>query len=427
MSLQLSHISHSFGPQEVLNDINLEIKGNPKIALIGRNGSGKTTLFKIIIKELMAEKGDLTMPRDYKIASLAQVTFEDENQTVKDMLEALFIPILDLEKAIEKITQQLKHQVDDDLLDKYTSLQNQYELLGGYTYRQEMMNVFTRFGFSESDLSRTLSIFSSGQKTRLAFVRLLLSKPDLLLLDEPTNHLDMATIEWLETYLNHYQKAILFISHDRMFIDNVADVIYELEYTNLSYYPGNYSQYLVLKNQNQEKQLSAYKRQQKDIQRLEELIEKFRYKRSKAKFAQSKIKYLDRMEKIEKPTADTKNFKAYFHSRVKGGKQVLKCDHLMIGYDKLLATVDLTLMHGQRCAIIGPNGQGKTTFLKTIMGFIPSLQGEYLMGHQIECGYFDQELIEYKNDKTVLEELWDGYPELTHTEVRTILGQFLFT
>ena len=258
-------------------------------------------------------------------------------------------------------------------------------------------------------------------------MRLLLSKPDLLLLDEPTNHLDMATIEWLEGYLKYYDKAILFVSHDRMFIDHVADYINEIEFGTLTSYTGNYSQYQAAKALNQEKQLSAYKRQQKDIERLEVLIEKFRYKKSKAKFAQSKIKYLDRMEKIDAPNADVKNFKAHFSSRLKGGKQVLKTEDLTIGYDKPLATIDLTVMHGTRLAVIGPNGHGKSTFLKTVIGKIPALSGETLMGHQIEIGYFDQELGDYKSDKTVLEELWDAFPELTHTQVRTVLGSFLFT
>ncbi len=419
--------SKAFGPQDVFTDLDFEIRDRQKIALVGRNGSGKTTLLRILAGEQTLDKGDLNRPKDLRIETLSQITFNDETLTVEKMLLEIYQPLFDLEAQLNKMGEQMVTDHSDKLLDNYANLQHAFEDKGGYTYKAEMMTVFTKFGFEVADLNRPLSTFSSGQKTRLAFVRLLLSKPDLLLLDEPTNHLDMATIEWLEGYLKYYDKAILFVSHDRMFIDHVADYINEIEFGTLTSYTGNYSQYQAAKALNQEKQLSAYKRQQKDIERLEVLIEKFRYKKSKAKFAQSKIKYLDRMEKIDAPNADVKNFKAHFSSRLKGGKQVLKTENLTIGYDKPLATIDLTVMHGTRLAVIGPNGHGKSTFLKTVIGKIPALSGETLMGHQIEVGYFDQELGDYKSDKTVLEELWDAFPELTHTQVRTVLGSFLFT
>ncbi len=417
----------SFGPQDVFTDIDFEIRDRQKIALVGRNGCGKTTLLKILSGELALDKGDLTRPKELRIETLSQITFNDETQIVEKMLLEIYQPLFDLEDQLTRLGEQMVHDHSEKLLESYANLQHRFEDEGGYTYKSEMMTVFTKFGFYTSDLQRPLATFSSGQKTRLAFVKLLLSKPDLLLLDEPTNHLDMATIEWLEGYLKYYDKAILFVSHDRMFIDHVADIIHEIEFGTLTSYTGNYSQYQITKALNQEKQRSAYKRQQKDIERLEGLIEKFRYKRSKAKFAQSKIKYLDRMEKIDAPSTDLKNFKAHFSSRLKGGKQVLKSEALIIGYDKPLACIDLTLMHGTRLGVIGPNGHGKSTFLKTIINQIPALSGEVLLGHQIEIGYFDQELSDYKSDKTVLEELWDAHPQLTHTQVRTILGSFLFT
>lgn len=419
--------SKSFGPQEVFSDLTFEIRDRQKIALVGRNGCGKTTLLKILSGELTLDKGDLMKPRDLRVETLSQITFADESVSVEGMLLDIYKPLFDLEAQLNMLGQQMVTDHSEKLLENYANLQHAFEDRGGYTYKTEMMTVFTKFGFAVDDLQRPLSTFSSGQKTRLAFVKLLLSKPDLLLLDEPTNHLDMATIEWLEGYLKYYDKAILFVSHDRMFIDHVADYINEIEFGVLTSYTGNYTQYQTAKALNLEKQASAYKRQQKDIQRLEELIEKFRYKKNKAKFAQSKIKYLEHMDKIDAPTADLKNFKAHFSSRLKGGKLVLKTETLTIGYDKPLASVDLTLMHGTRLAVIGPNGQGKSTFLKTVIGKIPALSGEILLGHQIEIGYFDQELGDYKTDKTVLEELWDNFPDLTHTQVRTILGSFLFT
>jgi len=419
--------SKSFGPQDVFTDIDFEIRDRQKIALVGRNGSGKTTLLRILANEETLDKGDLIRPKDLRIETLSQITFSDETGSAEKMLLEIYRPLFDLEAQLNALGEAMVTDHSDKLLENYANLQHAFEDKGGYTYKAEMMTVFTKFGFEVSDLHRTLNTFSSGQKTRLAFVKLLLSKPDLLLLDEPTNHLDMATIEWLEGYLKYYDKAILFVSHDRMFIDHVADYINELEFGTLTSYTGNYSQYQSAKALNLEKQLSAYKRQQKDIERLEVLIEKFRYKKAKAKFAQSKIKYLDRMEKIDAPTADLKNFKAHFSSRLRGGKQVLKTEALVIGYTKPLATIDLTVLHGTRLAVIGPNGHGKSTFLKTVIGKIPALSGETLLGHQIEIGYFDQELGDYKTDKTVLEELWDAFPELTHTQVRTVLGSFLFT
>ena len=315
----------------------------------------------------------------------------------------------------------------DEVLNAYANVQTQFEELGGYTYRNEMMTIFTKFGFSESDLKRPISSFSGGQKTRLAFVKLLLSKPDVLLLDEPTNHLDLETIEWLEGYIKRYPKAVVLVSHDRMFLDDVADVIYEIEYGVMRRYPGNYTNYVNVKKSDIEQQKSAYARQQKEIQRMEELIEKFRYKKNKAAFAQSKIKYLERMDRIEDPKSDEKTFHVRFEPRTKGGKRVLEVKDLCIGYDHPLCTINLEIMQGNKVAIIGPNGKGKSTFMKTLMGQIPALSGSFLLGHQIEVGYFDQELAQFDSNQTVLEEVWNSFPELNRTQVRSALGCFLFS
>ena len=276
-------------------------------------------------------------------------------------------------------------------------------------------------------MKREVATFSGGQKTRLAFVKLLLSKPDILLLDEPTNHLDIETIEWLEGYVKRYPKAVVLVSHDRMFLDDVVDVVYELEYGVMRRYPGNYTNYVNTKKSDVEQQKSAYARQQKEIQHMEELIEKFRYKKNKAAFAQSKIKYLERMDKIEDPNVDEKRFHARFTPRVRGGKRVLEVKDLTIGYDLPLCTITCDILQGEKVAIIGPNGKGKSTFLKTLMEQVSPLSGEFLFGHQIEVGYFDQELAQFDTNNTVLEEVWNDFSELNRTEVRTALGCFLFS
>lgn len=427
MTLQLSNASKSYGADEIFTQLNFEIKAYDKIAIIGRNGCGKTTLLKILVDQLSLDKGDIFKPRDLKVGYLAQANATSEELTIEAYFEPLFREIFALEMELGVLASKLNERSSEEDLQNYATKMENFERLGGYTYRQEWMTIFTQFGFRDEDLQRPVMTLSGGQKTRIAFVYLLISKPDVLLLDEPTNHLDMSTIEWLETYLAHYDKALVFVSHDRMFIDHVAKTIVEMEFGELTTYVGNYANFLAQKALNQEKQLSSFKRQQKDIQRLEQLIEKFRYKKNKAKFAQSKIKYLDRLERIEAPDADKRNFKARFYAKHRGGKSVLSVKDLEIGYHQSLAKINLEILHGQHCAVIGPNGHGKSTFLKTIIEHIPYLSGEFLLGHQIDIGYFDQEQLEYRCTKTALEDLWDAYPDLTQTEVRTILGSFLFT
>lgn len=427
MTLQLNRASKSFGADEIFDSLNFEVKPQEKIAIIGRNGCGKTTLLKILAREMQMDKGELYLPKDMSVGYLSQSNLPSDHRIVEDFLNDIYQPIFEMERQLSDLTALMEKDPSEKNLDAYATLQHRFEDAGGYSFRQEMMTVFTQFGFRIEDLARNIHTFSGGQKTRIAFVRLLLSRPDVLLLDEPTNHLDMSTIEWLEGYMNHYPKAIVFVSHDRMFIDHIAKVVYELEDGILTRYPGNYSNFLTQKALNLEKQAAAFKRQQKDIERLEVLIEKFRYKKNKAKFAQSKIKYLDRLERIDDPKAESRSFKAHFHARIKGGKHVLTCQDLTIGYSSPLATIQLELMQGVHTAVIGPNGHGKSTFLKTILGKVKALSGESMLGHQIEIGYFDQEQVEYQSSNTVLEDLWNAYPDLTHTEVRTVLGSFLFT
>lgn len=428
MNYQINKGSVSYGANVVFEDVQFEVKNTEKIAIVGRNGCGKTTLLKVIMQQLSLDKGTIYKLNGITIGYLAQTVFSDEQKAVREDFMKVFEPIFDVQKKLDACAKEMEQDYSEEILSRYADLQHQFEEMGGYTYQAEMMTVFTKFNFSEEDLDRPLNTFSGGQKTRLAFVKLLLSKPDILLLDEPTNHLDLETIRWLEGYIKRYPKAVVLVSHDRAFIDAIAEIVYEIEYGQSTRYIGNYTSFVQQKQANQEQQAKIYRRQQDEIERLSALIEKFRYKKNKAAFAQSKIKYLERMDKIDAPTKnDDKKFKARFHSAKKGGKTVLEIAGLKIGYDSVIATIDLRIEHGQRIAVLGPNGEGKSTFVKTIMGLVPSKGGEMLLGHQIETGYFDQQLAEFKGSNTVLEELWNENPELEHTQVRTVLGSFLFS
>ncbi len=427
MKLQLSHVKKSYGTQDVLIDANLLIKDHEKVALVGRNGCGKSTLLKIICHQESMDEGNLTIPQDVKIGYLSQITFLDEHRTVHEELLDVFKYVREIENQLNQQAKVLETNSSEKELEKYALLQHKFESLNGYNYEVELKNVFFHFQFTQEDLKKQLCEFSSGQKTRIALVKLLLSKPDVLLLDEPTNHLDLESIEWLENYIQHYPSAVILVSHDRMFLDHVIDEVIEIEFGRTTRYVGNYSHYVKEKEEYLIKNHDAYIRQQQEIQRLETLIEKFRYKKNKAAFAKSKQKYLDRMDRIEDSKSDQSMMKAAFSSFRKGGKQVLEVDHLKVGYDTVLSDVSFTLMQHQRMGIVGRNGIGKSTLIKTLVNQIPSLGGQFRFGHQIDIGYFDQESAQMSSDKNVLDELWDENTEATQTEIRNTLASFLFT
>ncbi|QRG86818.1 ABC-F family ATP-binding cassette domain-containing protein [Bulleidia sp. zg-1006] len=427
MLYQVSKAKKSFAGNDVFENVNFMVKGTEKIALVGRNGCGKTTFLRCVTKEEQFDEGTVSQQNGTNIGYLSQKVFARDEATVKEELYQIFLPLFQIEKEMNQLAMKMAEDHSEEILNKYARLQEQFEQKGGYTWESELLSVFTRFGFEKEDLKKSIGTFSGGQKTRLAFVRLLLSKPDLLLLDEPTNHLDVEAIEWLEGYIKNYPKAVLIVSHDRMFLDHTVDVVYHMEFGTMKRYPGNYSHFVQEKENDLERQQAAYNRQQKDIQRLQTLIEKFRYKKNKAAFAQSKIKYLERMERIDPVKKGQRNFHAHFKSRLKGGEQVLTVDHLKIGYNHVLNEFSFKVRRGDRIAIMGPNGTGKSTLMKTLMGKIPALGGSFLFGHQIEKGYFDQQLAQFSSDKTVIEEVWDEYPELDRTQVRSALGQFLFS
>ena len=428
MLIQINNGTVYYGANDVFNNIDFTVNEQDRIALVGRNGSGKTTLLKVLLGEEELQSGEVYKSNKIVVSYLKQNALIDSHKTVKEEMLEVFSDLIEKEKRINELTIKLQSDSSEKLINEFSSLQEQFKLEGGYTYEAEMMSVLHGFGFKDEDLDRIVYSFSGGEKTKLAFAKLLLEKPDLLLLDEPTNHLDLNTIEWLENYLAKYKKAMVLVSHDRVFLDKTCNVTYELEYGNIKRYGGNYSYFVEEKKNDFLRQESAYKRQQKDIKRLEELIEKFRYKKNKAAFAQSKIKYLEKMDLIEDPKkADTKSFKARFTCGVKGGKTVLTLQDYKFGYDHPFGEVNLEIHRGDRICIMGDNGTGKSTLLKTIIDEIKDLGGYKLFGHQIDVGYFDQNMAHFTNGNNVLDEIWNENPNLNLYEVRSVLGAFLFT
>ena len=427
MLYQISRAAKYYGAETVFEDCSFEIRGKEKIAIVGRNGCGKTTFLRCLCGEENFDRGTISKQNGITIGYLAQKVLEHDERTVEEELMTIYAHVFELQDEMRELEKQMETDVNEKILAQYARLQEEFESVNGYNWESEMKTVFTRFGFDLSDLKKKIGEFSGGQKTRIAFVRLLLSKPDVLLLDEPTNHLDLSAIEWLEGYVKNYPRAVVVVSHDRMFLDRVTDYVYDMEFGKMKRYTGSYSSFTIQKENDLERLQQAYDRQQKDIQRLQALIEKFRYKKNKAAFAQSKIKYLERMDKIEVEKADTKTFHAHFTPAIKGGERVLDVEKLVIGYDKPLCEVSLEMHRGNRIGVIGSNGTGKSTLVKTLMGLQAPLSGSFLYGHQIEVGYFDQQLAQFSSGKTVLEELWDENPELDRTAVRGVLGQFLFS
>ena len=411
----------------VFRGIDFNIKRGEKVALVGRNGAGKTTLMRIIAEDERLDSGDVYHRGDFEVAYLSQASVVDENHTILEEVRLVFTKVKAVLLEVEKLAKELETNPEDQtLLNKYQRVFEHFESLGGYHYEYEMTQVLSNFGFSEDDLEQTVGSLSGGERTKVAFAKLLLQKPDLLLLDEPTNHLDLSTIEWLEGYLRSYPQALIIVSHDQMFIDNIVSKIWEIEYGRMTSYTGNYSSYETQKETHLLSQKKHYDEQQKEIKRLEALIDKYRESATKAAFAQSKIKYLDRMEKIELDSVDSQVFKASFKSGIRGSNKVLEVNDLEVGYDEVLAKISLTVMRGDKIAIIGDNGTGKSTFVKTIMDKEKPLSGEFLWGHSITKSYFDQDLAQVDSNKTVIEDIWDTYPSLTQREVRSLLGSFLF-
>lgn len=433
MKLSIKNASVTLEGNTILECINLDITDHTHAAIVGRNGSGKTTLLKAIYDNELFEEGieedkfQIERIGKFNIGYMRQVEFEDESITLIDEIKKSFKDLINMENKLNDYVQKLNEKNSDKLIKEYTDLQERFKLLGGYSYKKEYEVMLSKFGFTEIDKNKRISEFSGGQKTKIAFIKLLLSKPDLLLLDEPTNHLDIETIEWLESYLKNYKKALIIVSHDRMFINNIVDVIYDIDYGKVVKYPGNYEKYEKVKKELYEKTLKDYEFQQKEIKRLQAIYERFRYKPSKASMALSKLKQIERMDLIDKPIeTDMRVFQTNLNEMQESVKKVLTCDNLEIGYEKVLATIDLEIMRGKKIGVIGKNGIGKSTLLKTINGSIDPISGNVSYGLNVIPGYFDQNLAMQDNNQTVLAEFRNHLPNLHESECRKALGSFLF-
>ena len=434
MLYQISNGAVAFGDDVILHSIDFEIRNTEKIAIVGRNGCGKTTLLKLISGEVEMEKLDsdesafIAKAGNPEIGYLKQIAFDDPDVTLEQEVRKCFVKMDERKAELARAAAELEHDYSDEKVARYTAMEEAFKDDGGYYYEKEYEVMIRKFGFSDDERKKPIRDFSGGQQTKIAFIKLLLSKPDILLLDEPTNHLDVTTIEWLEGYLKSYPKAVVVVSHDRMFLDNVVDVVYEIEYGTARRYPGNYTNFIARKKENYDKQMKDHIAQQKEIERLQRMVTRFKGKPTKTSMAQSKQKAIDRMVIIEAPDKyDNKTFHANFQPEKETGNDVLYTSELAIGYDHPLSVVSLDLKRGEKLGILGGNGLGKSTFLKTIVGKIPALSGEYRFGTNVQIGYFDQQMAMYTSSKTVLDDFWDEYPNLTETEARNALGAFLFS
>ena len=434
MLYQFSNGCVRFGADTILEHINFEIRNTEKIAVVGRNGCGKTTLLRLIAGEVELSKRDsdedifIAKAGKPTVGYLKQVAFEEENITVEEEIRKVFAPVLSLQEKMEQALLEVEREASEENVKRYSALQERFGAMGGYHYDREFDGLFYSFGFRDEDRGRRMAEFSGGQRSKIAFIKLLLSKPDIMLLDEPTNHLDMAAVEWLEQYLKNYNRAVVVVSHDRMFLDNVADVVYEIEYGTAKRYPGNYSHFVETKQADYEKQLKDYTLQQQEIKRLETLVERFKNKPTKVAMTRSKKKAIEHMDKIENPmAADGRTFQQSLKPALESAKEVLSVRNLEVGYDVPLARISFELKRGEKIAVVGDNGTGKSTLLKTLVGRLPALGGEFGFGVNVQIGYFDQESAQYASAKDVLTDFWEEFSDLTRTEARSALGAFLFT
>jgi len=434
MQLKIQNGVVELSGEPILKSVNVEINDQSKIAVVGRNGCGKTTLLKLISGEYSLTRLDSDTDTFFavsgkpKIGFLSQMTFEDDSRTLVEEVRLAYSEILSLKAQLDSAEILMNQNQTQENIKNYTNLLDTFNNLGGFYFEKEYEGAIKKFGFTDEEKHRPLSEFSGGQRTKIAFLKLLLSKPDILLLDEPTNHLDIEAVEWLEDYLKKYKKAFVVVSHDRMFLDNVVNTVYEIEYGKTYKYVGNYTQFANLKKELREKQQKEFEAQQKERERLENLVERFRYKATKAAMAQSKIKALEKMEIVESPERyDLRTFHADFKPLDIGVKDVLSVKALTVGYEKPLSTVSLEMKRGEKVGIIGGNGLGKSTFIKTLMGAVPKLSGEYKFGPRVQIGYFDQQMAQYSSDDTVLEDFSKEFPLLSDFEARSALGAFLFS
>ena len=430
MLIQLNNVTKNFIVNEVFSNVKMEINDKDRIAIVGRNGAGKSTLLKIISGEIDFDNGERTVSKDTTIGYLSQEFIVREDLSIYEEMITCFNEIIELEKELEKISYELTPEnieSNPGLLDKYDRLQNQVLTHKDYHYKSKIESVLYGLDFDKEVFDKKISTFSGGEKTRLSMAKLLLSEPDLLILDEPTNHLDMENVAWLENYLSSYNGAIVIVSHDRYFIDKVVNVVYNLEFGKLKKYVGNYSNFLRQYEEDYEKNLKEYVSQQKDIKRLEEFVQKNIARASTSKMAKSRQKVLDKMEIIDNPRKDDKAANIEFRIKEQSGRDVLIINDLQVGYEEQVGQkYNFSVYKGDRIAIVGKNGIGKSTLIKTIAKKQKELGGNIQYGSKVSLGYYDQKQAEFESSKTILNELWDEYPLMKEAEVRTVLGRFLF-
>ena len=434
MILSCQGISKSFGEKVILEDASFHIEEREKAALIGNNGAGKTTLLRIIMNELHADSGQVVLMKDKQIGYLAQYQDVQGHRTVYEELLSTKQYIIDMEERMRSMELEMKHASGEELdrlMNSYTRLTHEFELENGYAYKSELMGVLNGLGFTEEDFNKQVATLSGGQKTRVALGKLLISKPDILLLDEPTNHLDMESIAWLETYLLNYPGAVFIVSHDRYFLDKVVTKVIEIETGHVRMYSGNYSAYAEKKAQLRDAQYKAYLNQQRDIKHQEAVIVKLKsFNREKSiKRAESREKMLNKIQRIEKPLEVQSQMRLSLEPRVVSGNDVLTVEELAKSFpqQKLFSNISFQIKRGERVALIGNNGTGKTTMLKIINGLLDADAGSFSLGAKVQIGYYDQEHHVLHAEKTIFQEISDTYPTLTETEIRNMLAAFLFT
>ncbi len=437
MRLFLDEISVSFGEKEVLRDVTFEVNEKDKVAIVGRNGCGKTTLLRVIMGEQEIDKIDGGNARDkiqktgkFRIGHLKQIDFDNEEETFENELLKVYAHVIDTKAKIDALEEKMKSNCNESDVMKYEKLLSDYEMIGGYTYQKEYNTAIKKFGFVESDKQKKISEFSGGQRTKIALIKLLLSKPDLLILDEPTNHLDITSTMWLEEYLASYPKAIIVVSHDRAFLDKFVTSVYEIERGLAKKYIGNYSKFILTKQENHEKELKDYQKNKEERDRLQALADRFRYKATKAKMAQSKLKAIEKIGDIAKPeSADSKVFRFQTKPIIESGNEVFFANDLEIGYNgNVLSKLSFRIRKGDKIGVVGGNGLGKSTLLKTIMQRTPLIRGKFGFGTNVEIGYFDQQTAtnNVKNE-TVIENFLSEFPEEDTESARNILGSFCFS
>ncbi|NME95772.1 ABC-F family ATP-binding cassette domain-containing protein [Clostridium cochlearium] len=436
--LSCKNLSKSYGIDNILHNISFNIKDGEKVGLIGPNGSGKSTLLKILANELDYDAGEIFVEKNKKIGYLPQHYSIESSKTIYNEMLCVFKNLIDLEKKISELEEKMNEPYDasnaeyhNKIIKNYTTAVETYTLRGGYTYRGEINRVLTGLGFEESDFHTPVNILSGGQKTRLALCKLLLVNPDILLLDEPTNHLDLDAIEWLEEYLKNHKGTLLIISHDRYFLDSVTNKTMEICNNQFKSFDGNYTKFMEFKKKDYEAQLKAYSAQQAEIKRQEEIIERYRsFNREKSiRAAESRQKALDKIDKIDKPIMYSNSAKIKFKASIKSGNDVLHIEDLAKSFDdvKLFNNINLDIKRGDKSALIGENGRGKTTLFKIIMDKISADKGKKVLGRNVFIGYYDQEQSDLDPNKTIIDEVWDAFPNITTTEVRNALAAFLFT